>query len=144
MMATQRMFLSKGRLLISMKYQFAEDWDVVSEIDTRYGVIGEAPQEESAFWGLNVSGYSKWLADVELLKVISDGVTRIGKWLLALVFRLGENELFAAADFLNPVNAQGDVIGLLSDPRVAKNHLGDRCELSTRRQCLSAGRGSGF
>ena len=38
-------------------------------------------------------------------------------------FCLGENELFAAGDFLNPVNAQGDVVGLLSDPRMAKEPI---------------------
>ena len=106
-------------LNLYLKYQFAEAWDVVSEIDTRYGVLGEAPQE-STFWGLNVS-YSKWLADVTLRQ----GYLRWRKdsWEVSFgsrVFVWGKNELFAAADFLNPINAQGDVIGLLSDPRLAK------------------------
>jgi len=109
-------------LNLFLKYQFAEAWDVVSEIDTRYGVIGEAPQE-SAFWGLNVS-YSKWLADVDLRQGYLRW--RDQNWEVAFgsrVFVWGKNELFAAADFLNPVNAQGDVIGLLSDPRLAKKPI---------------------
>ena len=109
-------------LNLFLKYQFAEAWDVVSEIDTRYGVIGEAPQE-SAFWGFNVS-YSKWLADVDLRQGYLRW--RDQNWEVAFgsrVFVWGKNELFAAADFLNPVNAQGDVIGLLSDPRLAKKPI---------------------
>ena len=109
-------------LNLFLKYQFAEAWDVVSEIDTRYGVIGESPQE-SAFWGLNVS-YSKWLADVDLRQGYLRW--RDQNWEVAFgsrVFVWGKNELFASADFLNPVNAQGDVIGLLSDPRLAKKPI---------------------
>ena len=50
------------QLNLYLKYQFAEQWDTVTEIDTRYGVVGEAPQE-NPFWGVNVS-YSKWLSEV--------------------------------------------------------------------------------
>ena len=52
------------QLNLYLKYQFAEQWDTVAEIDTRYGVVGEAPQE-NPFWGVNVS-YSKWLSEVSL------------------------------------------------------------------------------
>ena len=109
-------------LNLYLKYKFAETWDFISEIDTRYGVVGEAPQE-NAFWGFNVS-YSKWLADVELRQ----GYLRWkdSEWEVSFgsrVFVWGKNELFAAADFLNPLSAQGDVIGLLSDPRLAKKPI---------------------
>ena len=52
------------QLNLYLKYQFAEQWDTVVETDTRYGVVGEAPQE-NPFWGVNVS-YSKWLSEVSL------------------------------------------------------------------------------
>ena len=110
------------QLNLYLKYQFAEEWDTVIETDTRYGVVGEAPQE-NPFWGVNVS-YSKWLSDVSLRQGYLRW--RDAGWEVSFgsrIFVWGKNELFAAGDFLNPVNAQGDVVGLLSDPRMAKEPI---------------------
>ena len=110
------------QLNLYLKYQFAEQWDTVTEIDTRYGVIGEAPQE-NPFWGVNVS-YSKWLSRSRYVRVIFDGEMLDRSSPLVQEFLFGEKmRLFAAGDFLNPVNAQGDVVGLLSDPRMAKEPI---------------------
>ena len=113
------------QLNLYLKYQFAEQWDTVVETDTRYGVLGEAPQE-NPFWGVNVS-YSReresgclrsHCVRVTFAGEMLDGRSRLGR-----EFLFGGNELFAAGDFLNPVNAQGDVVGLLSDPRMAKEPI---------------------
>lgn len=102
-----------------LKYRFSDDFDIVTEIDNRYGVVGEAPQE-NPFWGLNVS-YAKWLTDIDLrqgyLRWRSNG------WEISAgsrIFVWGKNELNAPADFMNPLDATGDIVGLLSDPRMAK------------------------
>ena len=90
------------QLNLYLKYQFAEQWDtVMSETDTRYGVVGEAPQE-NPFWGVNVS-YSKWLSEVSLRQGYLRW--RDAGWEVSFGSRIlfgGKNELFAAGDFLNP------------------------------------------
>ena len=86
------------QLNLYLKYQFAEQWDTVTEIDTRYGVVGEAPQE-NPFWGVNVS-YSKWLSEVSLRQGYLRW--RDAGWEISFgsrVFVWGKNELFAAGDF---------------------------------------------
>ena len=83
------------QLNLYLKYQFAEQWDT-SPKSIRYGVVGEAPQE-NPFWGVNVS-YSKWLSE-GYVRVIFDGERLDGRSLLVQEFLFGKRRLFCRRRF---------------------------------------------